>query len=424
MRVVPTQRLVLAAGIILVPLGAIAGVMPQLLVVCAVAALAFLVVGVLDAVSGMRRPSTVRVDLPDSLRWTMDEREDLSFQVSAPTRVRVAPLFPECIEPDCESSEASSQVIITCVARERGDFLIDLVYVEAVSILGFWSARTARPANCLIRVYPNLRRDPGSAQLLKRSLTGVHMQRQVGRGRDFEKLREYQPGDSFDEIHWKSTAKRRRPIVKVFQIERTQEVYAVIDSSRLSARDRALEESVRAALLLGAVTEKQGDLFGLITFSEQVDTFVRARKGKQHFHRCREAIYKLQPRLVSPNFDELFAFIQVQLRRRALLIFITALDDALLAETFAQHVELISRQHVVLVNAWQPPEARPLFTGELPSNEEQIYHRLGGHIAWQKVLQLRKALEKRGVRLAFLQPDQASVQLATGYLEAKRRQVL
>jgi uncharacterized protein (DUF58 family) len=424
MTLAPTQRLVVAAAVVLVPLGALAGAMPRLVGLSAAAALRFVVAAVLDAVLSLPRLAEARVDLPGPLRWTMDEPEVLSFRVSAARRVLVAPLFPESIEPDRESSEAPGDVEVTCVARERGDFAISTAFLEAVSLLGLWSTRTATAVNCQIRVYPNLRRDAGAAQLLKRSLTGVHVQRQVGRGRDFEKLREYQHGDSFDEIHWKSTAKRRRPIVKVFQIERTQEVYAVIDSSRLSGRERALEESIRAALLLGTVTEKQGDLFGLITFSGQVDTFVRAKKGKQHFHRCREALYRLQPRLVSPDFEELFAFIQTQLRRRALLIFITALDDVLLAETFAQHVGLISRRHVVLVNAWQPAEARPLFSGELPSNVEEIYQRLGGHIAWQKVLQLRKSLEKRGVRLAFLKPDRASVQLATGYLEAKRRQVL
>jgi len=55
-----------------------------------------------------------------------------------------------------------------------------------------------------------------------------------GKGRDFEKLREYIPGDSLDDIHWKATAKRGHPVTKVFQIERTQEVYVILDASRLS----------------------------------------------------------------------------------------------------------------------------------------------------------------------------------------------
>src|SRR5207247_10489432 len=86
--------------------------------------------------------------------------------------------------------------------------------------------------------YPNLftERKSLAALFLHRGSFGLHAQRQVGKGREFEQLREYIPGDGFDEVHWKATAKRGRPITKIFQVERTQEVYVVIDASRLSAR--------------------------------------------------------------------------------------------------------------------------------------------------------------------------------------------
>ena len=90
-----------------------------------------------------------------------------------------------------------------------------------------------------IRVYPNLltERKNLAALFLNRGTFGIHAQRQVGKGRDFEKLREYVPGDGYDEIHWKATARRGRPITKVFQIEKTQEIYVIVDASRLSARE-------------------------------------------------------------------------------------------------------------------------------------------------------------------------------------------
>ena len=37
-------------------------------------------------------------------------------------------------------------------------------------------------------------------------------------------------------MHWKGTAKRGRPITKIFQVERTQEIYVIVDASRLSQR--------------------------------------------------------------------------------------------------------------------------------------------------------------------------------------------
>jgi uncharacterized protein (DUF58 family) len=98
-----------------------------------------------------------------------------------------------------------------------------------------WQVRRKDPVAMEVRVYPNLRRND-DLKALRQGVSGVHAMRQVGRGREFEKLREYMPGDGFDEIHWKATARRGRPVTKVFQVERTQEVYVVIDRSRLSGR--------------------------------------------------------------------------------------------------------------------------------------------------------------------------------------------
>src|SRR2546430_17663496 len=91
-----------------------------------------------------------------------------------------------------------------------------------------------------------------------------------------------------------------------------------------------LERFITAALVLGLAAEQQGDLFGLVTFTDKVGAFLRARNGKAHYNACRDAVYTLQPQIVTPDFDELATFIRLRLRRRALLIFLTSLDDPVL----------------------------------------------------------------------------------------------
>ena len=89
-------------------------------------------------------------------------------------------------------------------------------------------------------MYPNLfdERKHVAALFLNRGHYGIHSQRIMGKGREFEKLREYSHGDSMQDVHWKASAKRGALVTKVFQVERTQEVYVLVDSSRLSARAR------------------------------------------------------------------------------------------------------------------------------------------------------------------------------------------
>ena len=297
-----------------------------------------------------------------------------------------------------------------------------------------------------IRVYPNLfeERKNLSALFLNRGL-GIHAQRQIGKGRDFEQLREYLPGDSFEDIHWKTTAKRGLPITKVYQIERTQQIYVIIDASRLSARSSGgdslsgngkeaqqnadefttvLQRFITAALIMALAAERQGDLFGLLAFDNKIRSFLKAKMGKAHFDVCRDTLYTWLPQSVSPDFAELLTFIGTKIRRRALLVFLTHLDDPVLADSFTQHIDVISRNHVVLVNMIRPPAVKPLFSSESVSSVNDIYNELGGHMIWRRIRETQKILQRRGVGFAMLDDENLCSELVSQYLALKRRQVL
>src|SRR5260370_3731427 len=95
-------------------------------------------------------------------------------------------------------------------------------------------------------------------------------------------------------------------------------------------------------------------------FRDRVHGFVRGRNGKGHYGAWREALCTLQPRIVTPDFDELFSLLRLRLRRRALLVFLTELDDPVVAESFVRNVKLL-RQHLVLVGMAKPSAAQALF---------------------------------------------------------------
>jgi len=185
-----------------------------------------------------------------------------------------------------------------------------------------------------------------------------------------------------------------------------------------------MERFVTAALVLGLAAEQQGDLFGLLTFSDKVEKFVRAKNGHAHYSACRDALYTLQPKIVTPDFDELCAFIRLRLRRRALLVFLTALDDPALAESFVRNIELIRRQHIVLVNMVQPPGVNPLFDSPNVAEVDDLYRHLGGHLQWQKLRELQKVLQRRGVRFSLLDNERLSAEIVAQYMDVKQRQLL
>jgi uncharacterized protein (DUF58 family) len=256
--------------------------------------------------------------------------------------------------------------------------------------------------------------------------------RMVGRGRDFEKLRDYLPGDGFDEIQWKATAKRGRPITKVFQAERTQEIYVVIDRSRLSAREvmhegivqTALERCITAALVLLLAAERQGDRFGLLVYDDRARAFIRAGSGASHYGACREALHALQPSETTPDMAEIVRYLRTQLRRRALLFFLTDLSDPVLAEDFAKHAPLLAKQHLVLVNQLRAPGVAALFSGAEVQGADEVYARLSGHLRWTEARALAQTLKPRGITVTLLEDETLAAQLVTQYLRVKQRQLL
>jgi uncharacterized protein (DUF58 family) len=443
--IVPRTRLLFWVAVIVLPFAFLAGATPNAAALSALFIGGLFVAAIADAIGARRYVAGIGVELPAVARMSAERAGKLELRIrnARPARrlLRVGLPWPPEIKTETETLEALlpaesewSRLVWPCTPLRRGNYRLRQAYVEGTSPLGFWAARKQVPVQSEIRVYPNLLRERKNlaALFLNRGLFGVHAQRQVGKGRDFEKLREYLPGDGYEEIHWKATARRGKPITKVFQIEKTQEVYVVVDASRLSARrageeagaESTLERFVTAALVLGLAAEQQGDLFGLVTFSDKVDKFVRAKNGPSHYHACRDALYTLEPKLVTPDFDELFTFLRLRLRRRALLVFLTALDDPAVAESFVLNLDLIRRQHLMLANMIRPPGVQPLFGNPALANVDELYEELGGHLRWQKLRELQKVMRRRGVRFTLLPNERLSAEIVSQYLNVKRRQLL
>jgi uncharacterized protein (DUF58 family) len=453
---VPTYRLIYFVGLIFLPLTLLVVVASSIAAPTIVLAVVIIIAVTMDAYRSRGSLKGIHVTLPEVVRISKGKEGNFNLQIENPKlkikRMRLGLAFPEeiftpAVELRIELPEdnQTSSIDWLLTGLKQGRYHIDTCYLETASLWGFWSIRTAVRINMEIRVYPNLFDEHKnlSGLFLNKGL-GIHAQRQVGKGRDFEQLREYLPGDSFEDIHWKTTAKRGEPITKVYQIERTQQIYVIIDASRLSARSpqassapiqddaqttvvdltTMLQRFITAALIMALAAERQGDLFGLLTFDDKVRSFLTAKKGKAHFNTCRDTLYTLQPQGVSPDYAELFTFIGTKIRRRALLVFLTHLDDPVLADSFTQYIDLISRQHVILVNMFKPEAAKPLFSSESVSSVNDIYNDLGGHLLWRRLQEIQKVLQRRAVGLGMLDNENFCTELVSQYLTLKRRQVL
>jgi len=442
--VVPAPRALAWTGGLL-GLAVLAGPLPELMPFWLVASAAVVLAALLDLARGLRRDNWPQVDAPPILRLTKDRPGALPLTFMGLDGrvggVRVALAAPAAFEVEDTEREV---VFPTGAARALGSWRLTparrgrfgglLACLARPSPWGFWELRRRTPLATEVRVMPNLftERKAFAALFLDRGPWGMRARRQVGRGRDFEKLREYLPGDGFDEIDWKATAKRGKPVTKIFQVERTQEVYVVIDASRLSARTlvrdgkevTALERSITAAMVLLLAAQRQGDRFGLVVYDDRVRVFIPAGGGSKHYGTCRDAVHALQPGEASPDAAEVVRSLRQRLRRRALVFILTDLSDPVVAEDFSKHLPLLARQHLVHVNQLCPPEVGPLFTGAKAESAEAVYRRLAGHLRWTDARSLAQRLRPAGVAVQLLRDEVYAAELLTQYLKVKQRQAL
>jgi uncharacterized protein (DUF58 family) len=461
MAIIPKSRLLFWTGMIIFPFTALATAVPHTTEVCLFFIGIFFFVVIADALFDTRNPKSIIVSLPDVIRVSSRREAVIEIRIQNKDkrikRLKIGLPLPERIlSPQNEETlalpkdESSSLYNWPFKALKQGLHVIEKCHLEVNSFLGFWGKRLTIPVRTEIRVYPNLfsERKNLSALFMRRQL-GIHSQRQLGKGRDFEQLREYIPGDNFEDIHWKATAKRGHAITKVFQVERTQEIYIIIDMSRLSARpansrygvppeegtirksdeveeppDTIFERFVKSALMLGMAAERQADLIGLLTFADQVGGFIKAGNGKAHFDACRDMLFTLEPKIVAPDFSELFTFIGTKIRKRSLLFILTNLDDPVLSEAFVRNISAISKKHIALVNMINPAGARQIFSSPDVNSIDDLYMALGEHFIWENLRETERHLRRRGADFSIVESENISIHLVSKYFDVKQRQLL
>jgi uncharacterized protein (DUF58 family) len=454
--IVPCMRLILLAAVALPAVGFLLAWWPQWTASAAAAVVVLSIVCALDIVTCRGSLNALTVSIPEVIRMTVDKVSQIQVVVGKPEdmtgRLRFGLALPammaseqEDLYTPLEKGLDDAVVNWSCRPMRRGRYKVPRCHLEINSKLGLWSLRKRVLLDAEVRAYPNLM--SGQQHLLglfRRRELGLRTQRRIGKGREFEQLREYLPGDSFEDIDWKATARRRHPITKVYQVEQAQEIYVILDASRLSTRSAAFvtdrrrlvrsepemqastifERYITATLVMAVVAEQLSDRFGLLIFGDKPECFIKAGRGTAHYNACRDALYNRMPQTVSPDFNELFTYVGTHLRKRALLVFLTNLDDPVLAESFTHAMRAASRQHILMVNMFRPPGAHPLFSSSDIKKIQGVYQHLVGHMLWASINETHRRLKQKGATFYLLDENQLCSQLVSQYMDIKQRQVI
>jgi uncharacterized protein (DUF58 family) len=117
-----------------------------------------------------------------------------------------------------------------------------------------------------------------------------------GRGEDIFAIRDYLPGDTSRDIHWRSTAKRSQPMVKEYERPGMRKVHIVLDTSlpkETAPADLDLFEKdvSKAASLAYHLLKRHDFLVGLSLGDEMIPP----QRGEAHLHRMLRSLALVEP---------------------------------------------------------------------------------------------------------------------------------
>lgn len=178
-----------------------------------------------------------------------------------------------------------------------------------------------------------------------------------GRGMEFSEVREYQIGDDIRTIDWNVTARQGHPYVKVFEEERELTVMLLVDVSSsgefgtVTRMKGDIAAEICALLAFSAI--KNNDKVGLIIFTDQVEKFVPAKKGKSHVLRViRETLYH-EPRGHQTNIAEALQFLTRVTRRRAVVFLVSDF----MSSDYEKALQIANKRHdIVAITVTDPRE--------------------------------------------------------------------
>lgn len=157
----------------------------------------------------------------------------------------------------------------------RGEYGFGKIRVFASTNLHLIERRFTCGEAETVKVYPSyLMLHRYELMAMSNNLTefGIKKIRRIGHNTEFEQIKEYVKGDDYRTINWKASARRHTLMVNVYQDERSQQIYNVIDKGRMMQQAfrgmTLLDYAINASLVLSYIAIHKEDKAGLVTFNE------------------------------------------------------------------------------------------------------------------------------------------------------------
>jgi uncharacterized protein (DUF58 family) len=385
------------------------------------------------------RGITLRIERQPKLAVPLGEQEMTVVRIEtnarATLRLTIRQRWPEILEPRSMMRDAlvrAGEVLaleLNVRGIERGTAAIEPLYVS-FTMRGLIERIVPVGEATVVHVLPNLHAVGRMHKRLNsyalRSL-GARTAPRIGKGRDFDRLRDYVLDDDYRDIAWRASARHGRLIVREFRMERSQEILLCLDRGhRMAARVEQitrLDHAVNASVLISYVCNRMEDKTGILSFDVGVDRGLPSQRGAAHLRAITAYVSQLAAEYRHTDYLGLAANLRRRLHHRTLIMILTVLPEREERFDLLRAVDMLAPQHlplfVVLTDRDIQAQAQLL-----PANREELSRTLVARDLWLGHVELTRELRARGAMVVESTAVDWGVDAVNAYIEVKRRQRL
>jgi uncharacterized protein (DUF58 family) len=410
---------------------------PELALVLA-GALALLA-GVVVAEAIVLRRIHVRLERAPKTVLSLDEEENVTMSFATDSRafvhITARQVWPGLIDERSSTLDGLCRPGEMLALRfrvrgvERGTNTLPAPFA-AITLWGFAERIVRVGEDAELSVLPNMR----AVKRMHRELNafvlrglGTRMSPRLGKGREFDRLRDYVTGDDFRDIAWKSSARHGKLIVREYRLDRSQDVLLCLDRGhRMAARTTRvtrIDHAVDAAILISYICNRMEDRVGMLSFGAEVDSGLAQGRGAAHLRRLTEFATGVKAEFIHTDYFALAAHVRRRIRTRALVLIMTSLPEQDDERAIVRAVGMLCPQHLPLVVVLSDPALRAA-AGHLPSDKSELCRTLVARDVVHSRRETMQELRRLGAWVVDTRPGDAGVDSVNAYLEIKRRQLI
>ncbi|TAJ14637.1 DUF58 domain-containing protein [Marinilabiliaceae bacterium JC017] len=309
----------------------------------------------------------------------------------------------------------------------RGEYHFGALNVFVSSPIGLVKKRFRFSQNEMVKVYPSfqeMRKFEMMAISNRLSEIGIKKIRRVGHQMEFDQIRDYTKGDDYRTINWKATARKNHLMVNQYQEEKSQQMFSLIDMGRTMKMPfggmTLLDYAINTSLVLSNIAMLKHDKAGLITFNQQIQAMVPAKRNERHLQTIMEVLYNQETGFDEHNLQAVYTTLRRHVHHRSLIMLYSNFSSLSAAHRQMPILQKIARDHLLVIVFFENTEVTKV-THQATSDMEGIYIKtIAEKFAFDKKLIVRE-LDRHGIHTVLTEPGKLTVDALNKYLELKAR---